>query len=155
MGAINHGSRHPAGRHRNATRGHNQQNLLPEDGAVSQRPSSVTSLNWNNSRSPNNSVLETTVRMNGNAVSTNLAPNNTSNGQKLSVNAKMENKKDLNSFYFPSITREKPLNWLGGKERINTKTFINLDKNKKDQVKLRIQKTNLHVPVYLLGSRFF
>ena len=90
MGAINHGSRHPAGRHRNATRGHNQQNLLPGDGTGSRRPSSVTSLTRNNSRSPNNSVLETTVRMNGNAVSTNLAPNNSNNGQKLSVNAKME-----------------------------------------------------------------
>ena len=93
MGAINHGSRHPAGRHRNAMRGHNhtQQTLLPGDGTGSRRPSSVTSLTRNNSRSPNNSVLETTVRMNGNAVSTNLEPNSSSNGQKLSVNAKMEN----------------------------------------------------------------
>ncbi len=41
-----------------------------------------------------------------------------------------ENKKNINSSYFPSITREKPSKWLGGENRINAKTFNNLDLNK-------------------------
>jgi ferredoxin-NADP reductase len=53
-----------------------------------------------------------------------------------------ENKKNINSFYFPSITREKPADWLGGDNRINSKTFNNLDLNEKYEF-------------YVCGSDFF
>ena len=53
-----------------------------------------------------------------------------------------ENKRHLNSFYFPNITRSKPSNWTGGDSRINSKTFNNLDLNKQYEF-------------YVCGSDFF
>ena len=113
MGALNQVTGHPAG-HQNVTG--NVNTLLPGNGASSRRPSSLTSLSRNNSKTPNTSVcLNTTVRMNGNAISTDLAPKN---GKTLTVNVKLEN--GNHNLLSPSTANNIANNGSGFESQIST-----------------------------------